>query len=167
VDAGLLVGGQVLVQRGLADAERAADDGGGLPGGLHPAGDCGLVGVELGWATELHAGVAGMLQFEHGPLEYELALVLGDRHEDSGDDAPRRRDAPPLAYPTGVWHAGRVSVVMPVGNSRWRIALRALATAYLVAKELELIAWDAAESRAYIQGWLSGAEVTEDNITRV
>jgi antirestriction protein ArdC len=41
------------------------------------------------------------------------------------------------------------------------------ATAYLVAKELELIAWDAAESRAYIQGWLSGAEVTEDNITRV
>jgi hypothetical protein len=56
---------------------------------------------------------------------------------------------------------------MPVGNSRWRIALRALATAYLVAKELELIAWDAAESRAYIQGWLSGAEVTEDNITRV
>ena len=41
------------------------------------------------------------------------------------------------------------------------------ATAYLVAKELELIAWDAAESRAYIQGWLGGAEVTEDNITRV
>jgi hypothetical protein len=41
------------------------------------------------------------------------------------------------------------------------------ATAYLVAKELELIAWDAAESRAYIQGWLGGAEVTEDHITRV
>ena len=41
------------------------------------------------------------------------------------------------------------------------------ATAYLVAKELELIDWDAAESRAYIQTWLAGAEVTEDHITRV
>jgi antirestriction protein ArdC len=41
------------------------------------------------------------------------------------------------------------------------------ATAYLVAKELELIAWDAGESRAYIQGWLGGTEVTEDHITRV
>jgi hypothetical protein len=56
---------------------------------------------------------------------------------------------------------------MPVGNSRWRIALRALATAYLVAKELVLIDWDAAESRAYIQTWLGGTEVGEDNITRV
>ena len=33
------------------------------------------------------------------------------------------------------------------------------ATAYLVAKELELIAWDPAESRAYIQAWLGGTEV--------
>jgi hypothetical protein len=41
------------------------------------------------------------------------------------------------------------------------------ATAYLVAKELQLIEWDAAESRAYIQGWLGGAEVIKDNITRV
>ena len=41
------------------------------------------------------------------------------------------------------------------------------ATAYLVAKELELIDWDAAESRAYIRGWLGGTEVTEDHITRV
>lgn len=41
------------------------------------------------------------------------------------------------------------------------------ATAYLVAKELQLIAWDAAESRAYIQRWLGGTEVTEDNISRV
>jgi antirestriction protein ArdC len=41
------------------------------------------------------------------------------------------------------------------------------ATAYLVAKELELIEWDAEESRAYIQTWLGGTEVTEDNITRV
>jgi antirestriction protein ArdC len=40
-------------------------------------------------------------------------------------------------------------------------------TAYLVAKELELIAWDPAESRAYIQTWLAGAEVTEDNISRI
>jgi hypothetical protein len=40
-------------------------------------------------------------------------------------------------------------------------------SAYLVAKELELIEWDAAESRAYIQGWLGGSEVTEDNISRV
>ena len=38
---------------------------------------------------------------------------------------------------------------------------------HLAAKELELIDWDAAESRAYIQGWLGGTEVTEDNITRV
>lgn len=41
------------------------------------------------------------------------------------------------------------------------------ATAYQAAKELELIEWDAAESRAYIQGWLGGREVTEDNISRV
>jgi hypothetical protein len=41
------------------------------------------------------------------------------------------------------------------------------ATAYLAAKELELIGWDAAESRAYIQGWLGGTEVAEDNISRV
>jgi antirestriction protein ArdC len=41
------------------------------------------------------------------------------------------------------------------------------ATAYLVAKELELIAWDAAESRAYIQGWLGRTEVTQDHIPRV
>ena len=41
------------------------------------------------------------------------------------------------------------------------------ATAYLVAKELELIEWDPAESRAYIQTWLGGREVGEDHITRV
>jgi antirestriction protein ArdC len=41
------------------------------------------------------------------------------------------------------------------------------ATAYLVAKELELIEWDPAQSRAYIQTWLGGAEVGEDHITRV
>ena len=35
------------------------------------------------------------------------------------------------------------------------------ATAYLVAKELELIAWDPGESRAYVQTWLGGTEVTE------
>jgi antirestriction protein ArdC len=39
--------------------------------------------------------------------------------------------------------------------------------AYLVAKELELIDWDPAESRAYIQNWLGGTEVAEDNISRV
>ena len=33
---------------------------------------------------------------------------------------------------------------------------------HLAAKELELIDWDAAESRAYIQGWLGGTEVTVD-----
>jgi hypothetical protein len=32
------------------------------------------------------------------------------------------------------------------------------ATAYLVAEELQLIEWDAAESRAYIQTWLAGRE---------
>jgi len=41
------------------------------------------------------------------------------------------------------------------------------ATACLVAKELELIAWDASESRAYIQTWLGGTEVSEEHITRV
>jgi len=41
------------------------------------------------------------------------------------------------------------------------------ATAYLVAKELELIAWDPAESRAYIQTWLGGTETTDDNVSRV
>jgi hypothetical protein len=38
---------------------------------------------------------------------------------------------------------------------------------YLVAKELELIEWDPAQSRAYIQTWLGGAEGGEDHITRV
>ena len=37
------------------------------------------------------------------------------------------------------------------------IEFEAEATAYLVAKELELTAWDAAESRAYIQTWLDRA----------
>jgi antirestriction protein ArdC len=41
------------------------------------------------------------------------------------------------------------------------------ATAYLAAKELELIDWNPAESRAYIQRWLGGTEVAEDNISRV
>lgn len=41
------------------------------------------------------------------------------------------------------------------------------ATAYLLAKELELIDWDPAESRAYIKGWLGGTAVAEDKITRV
>jgi N-terminal domain of anti-restriction factor ArdC len=41
------------------------------------------------------------------------------------------------------------------------------AVAYLVAKELQLIEWDAAESRAHIQNWLGGTEVTEENISRV
>jgi antirestriction protein ArdC len=41
------------------------------------------------------------------------------------------------------------------------------ATAYLAAKELQLIEWDAAESRAYIQTWLGGAEVCDDHITHV
>ena len=40
------------------------------------------------------------------------------------------------------------------------------AAAYLAAKELELIAWDPAESRAYIQRWLGGTEIGEDNISR-
>jgi hypothetical protein len=40
-------------------------------------------------------------------------------------------------------------------------------TAYLVAKELELLAWDAAESRAYIQTWLADTEVGEEHISRV
>jgi antirestriction protein ArdC len=39
--------------------------------------------------------------------------------------------------------------------------------AYLAAKELGLIDWDPAESRAYIQNWLGVTEVAEDNISRV
>jgi antirestriction protein ArdC len=41
------------------------------------------------------------------------------------------------------------------------------ATAYLVAKELELTTWDASESRAYIQTWLAGHEVTEDSVVAI
>jgi hypothetical protein len=41
------------------------------------------------------------------------------------------------------------------------------ATAYLAAKELRLIDWNPAESRAYIQGWLGGAEVGDENVSRV
>jgi antirestriction protein ArdC len=40
-------------------------------------------------------------------------------------------------------------------------------TAYLVAKELELLGWDTAESRAYIQTWLGGTEVTDDHVQRI
>jgi antirestriction protein ArdC len=40
-------------------------------------------------------------------------------------------------------------------------------TAYLVAKELELLDWDTAESRAYIQTWLGGTEVTDDHVQRI
>jgi antirestriction protein ArdC len=41
------------------------------------------------------------------------------------------------------------------------------ATAYLVAKEIELDAWDASESRAYIKNWLGGTEATDENISRI
>ena len=41
------------------------------------------------------------------------------------------------------------------------------ATAYLLAKELELIEWDAAESRAYIAGWLGRKETTDYNASRI
>lgn len=42
------------------------------------------------------------------------------------------------------------------------LEFEAEATAYLVAKELELLTWDAAESRAYIQTWLARAPELED-----
>jgi antirestriction protein ArdC len=41
------------------------------------------------------------------------------------------------------------------------------ATAYLVAKELDLIAWNPAESRAYIQNWLGGTDTNDDNVFRI
>ena len=39
--------------------------------------------------------------------------------------------------------------------------------AYLVCKELELISWDSAESRIYIQTLLGGTEATEEHIQRI
>ncbi len=52
---------QIAVKGGPAYSERLADGGGGLSVGLHPACERGLVGVELGGATELLARLAGML----------------------------------------------------------------------------------------------------------
>jgi hypothetical protein len=78
--------------------------------------------------------------------------------------------------PTAVYPPRQCSANSPPGaralhkrrrNPLRRRGIEAEATAYLVAKELELIDWDAAESRAYIQRWLGGTETTEGNISRV
>jgi antirestriction protein ArdC len=45
--------------------------------------------------------------------------------------------------------------------------VQAEAVAYLVAKELELVDWAPAESRAYIQGWLRGDDVEEKAIAQI
>lgn len=45
--------------------------------------------------------------------------------------------------------------------------VQAEAVAYLVAKELELVDWNDAESRAYIQTWLGGDEVEEKAISQI
>lgn len=47
-------------------------------------------------------------------------------------------------------------------NARGTAEFEAESTAYLVAKELELVDWNPAESRAYIEGWLGGKRDADD-----
>lgn len=51
--------------------------------------------------------------------------------------------------------------------SRGIAEFQAESVAHLLAHELELVQWNPAESRAYIQGWLAGEEVTECHIRAV
>jgi hypothetical protein len=101
----------------------------------------------------------------HGQRKRPRILIPRRRRATPGDQPdrrlPRQDNVPRTRAP------GARALHKRRRNPLRRRGIEAEATAYLVAKELELIDWDAAESRAYIQRWLGGPETTEGNISRV
>jgi antirestriction protein ArdC len=124
--------------------------------------------VELpGWDTETALAVLGIDRVA-------FDMVNGNAQGFAFEDNNGRHVAlnPTAAYPAKTLLHELAHLVLghcKDGDETHRgvAEFEAEATAYLVAKELELIAWDPAESRAYIQRWLGGTEVAEDNISRV
>lgn len=120
-----------------------------------------------GWDTEV--ALAGL-----GVDRVAFDMINGNVQGFSFEDAAGRHVAinPAAAYPAKTMLHELAHLTLghcSDGDHTHRgiAEFEAESTAYLVAKELELIAWDASESRAYIQTWLGGVEVTEDHITRV
>jgi antirestriction protein ArdC len=124
--------------------------------------------VELpGWDVDTALSVLGIDRVA-------FTMVNGNAEGFSFEDDDGRHFAinPTAAYPAKTLLHELAHLVLGhcKGNDethRCVAEFEAEATAYLVAKELELIEWDAAESRAYIQTWLGGTEVTETAISRV
>jgi hypothetical protein len=125
-----------------------------------------LPAVELpGWDTDTALAV---LQVDRVAFDMVNGNVQGFSFED--DDGRHVALNPTAVYPAETLLHELAHLVLghcTSGDETHRGVAEFEATAYLVAKELELIGWDAAESRAYIQGWLGGTEVAEDNISRV
>ena len=124
--------------------------------------------VELpGWDTDTALGALGIDRVTFN-------MVNGNAQGFSFQDDDGRRLAinPTAVYPAKTMFHELAHLELGHCTSgdethRGVAEFEAEATAYLVAKELELIDWDAAESRAYIQNWLGGTETTEGNISRV
>jgi antirestriction protein ArdC len=124
--------------------------------------------VELpGWDTDTALGALGI---DRVTFDMVNGNVQGFSFED--DKGRHLAVSPTAAYPAKTLFHELAHLVLGhcTGNDethRGVAEFEAEATAYLVAKELELIEWDPAESRAYIQRWLHGTEAAEDHITRV
>ena len=124
--------------------------------------------VELpGWDTDTALGALGIDQV---PFNMVNGNAQGFSFQD--DDGRHVAINPTAVYPAKTMFHELAHLVLGHCTSgdethRGVAEFEAETTAYVVAKELELIDWDAAESRAYIQTWLGGTEVTEDNIGRV
>ena len=127
-----------------------------------------LPAVELpGWDTETALVALGVdrVRFD---------MVDGNAQGFSFEDTDGRHIAinPTAVYPAKTLLHELAHLVLGhcKGNGethRGVAEFEAEATAYLAAKELNLIDWDPSESRAYIQHWLHGTEVTETAISRV
>jgi antirestriction protein ArdC len=127
-----------------------------------------LPAVELpGWDTETALVALGVdrVRFD---------MVDGNAQGFSFEDTDGRHIAinPTAVYPAKTLLHELAHLVLGhcKGNDethRGVAEFEAEATAYLAAKELNLIDWDPSESRAYIQHWLHGTEVTETAISRV
>jgi hypothetical protein len=120
-----------------------------------------------GWGTDTALAVLGVDRVT-------FDMINGNAQGFSFEDGEGRHVAinPTAAYPAKtllheVAHLVLGHCTQGDHTHRGVAEFEAEATAYLVAKELELIEWDPAQSRAYIQTWLGGAEVGEDHITRV